>query len=168
MAALRTLFEWVDTFPSSIYIREDLTLFPLLLTIHVVGMCIFAGLVIMMDLRLLGVGNLRTPFTQIQRRLFPWQAVGMAVSATTGLILVYGQPMRYYTNVFWWSKVMMMVLASVNLLAFHFGTYESVYKWDSDTKIPSGARLAAAISLVLWAVVIMSGRLMAYNWFNKT
>lgn len=168
MLALRQLFEWVDTFPSSIYIREDLTLFPLLLTVHVVGMCIFAGLVIMMDLRLLGVGNMRTPFTQVQRRLFPWQMVGMAVSAITGLLLLYGQPMRYYTNVFWWSKVMMMTLATVNALAFHFGTYNSVGKWDSDATMPSGAKLAAAISLVLWAVVIMSGRLMAYNWFNKT
>lgn len=168
MPALRQLFEWVDTFPSSIYIREDLTLFPALLTIHVVGMTIFAGLVIMMDLRLLGVGNMRTPFTQVQRRLFPWQMVGMAISATTGLILLYGQPMRYYGNVYFWMKTMMMVLAAVNALAFHYGTYHSVGKWDSDSTMPFGAKLAAAISLGLWAVVIMAGRLMAYNWFNKT
>jgi hypothetical protein len=168
MLPLRHLFEWVDTFPSSIYIREDLTLFPALLTVHLVGMCIFAGLVIMMDLRLLGVGNLRTPFTQIQRRLFPWQMVGMFVSACTGLILVYGQPMRYYTSVFFWMKTMMMVLAAVNALAFHYGAYHSVGKWDSDATLPFGAKLAAAVSLALWATVIMAGRLMAYNWFNAT
>ena len=168
MLPLRHLFEWVDTFPSSIYIREDLTLFPLLLTVHLVGMTIFAGLVIMMDLRLCGIGNLRTPFTQCQRRLFPWQMVGMTISAITGLILVYGQPMRYYGNVYFWMKTMMMILAAVNALAFHYGTYHSVGKWDSDATLPFGAKLAAAISLALWATVIMSGRLMAYNWFNKT
>lgn len=157
---------WVDTFPSSIYVRESTTLFPLLLTVHVVGMCIFAGLVIMMDLRLLGVGNMRTPFTHVQRRLFPWQVLGMTVSAVTGLILVYGQPMRYYTSVFFWMKTMMMIIASVNALAFHHSIYNSVGKWDSDATLPFGAKLAAVISLALWAAVIMTGRLIAYNWFN--
>ena len=65
-------------------------------------------------------------------------------------------------------KTMMMFLAAVNALAFHYGTYHSVGKWDSDSTMPFGAKLAAAVSLGLWATVIMAGRLMAYNWFNKT
>lgn len=166
MMALRSLFEWVDTFPSSIELRESAVWFPALLTVHVVGMCLFAGLIIMMDLRLLGVGNLRTPFSQVQRRLFPWQVTGMALSAITGAILVYSQPMRYYGNVFFWVKTVMMVLAGVNAMAFHFSTYHSVAKWDADSKMPFGAKMAAVMSLALWAFVIMSGRLIAYNWFN--
>ena len=166
MMLLRHLFEWIDTFPSSIAIREGSVAFPLLLTIHVVSMCLFAGLIIMMDLRLLGVGNLKTPFSQIQRRLFPWQAVGIAVNAITGGILVYGQPMRYYTNVFFWVKMVMMVLAAVNAMAFHYSTYHSVSKWDADSLMPFGAKMAAVISLALWVFVIMAGRLIAYNWFN--
>lgn len=166
MMALRSLFEWVDTFPSSIELRESAVWFPTLLTTHVVGMCLFAGLIIMMDLRLLGVGNLRTPFSQVQRRLFPWQVTGMALSAITGAILVYSQPMRYYGNVFFWVKTVMMVLAGVNAMAFHFSTYHSVAKWDADSKMPFGAKMAAVMSLALWAFVIMSGRLIAYNWFN--
>lgn len=166
MMALRSLFEWVDTFPSSIELRESAVWFPALLTTHVVGMCLFAGLIIMMDLRLLGVGNLRTPFSQVQRRLFPWQVTGMALSAITGAILVYSQPMRYYGNVFFWVKTVMMVLAGVNAMAFHFSTYHSVAKWDADSKMPFGAKMAAVMSLALWAFVIMSGRLIAYNWFN--
>ena len=51
---LRRLFEWVDAFPSSIAIRESQYLYPSILTSHVVSMCLFAGLVLMMDLRLLG------------------------------------------------------------------------------------------------------------------
>src|SRR2546425_931735 len=97
---IRSWFEFVNEFPSSIGIRESIYLYPALLTAHVVGMCVFAGLVIMMDLRLLGVGNNRTPVSQIQSRLFPWQLAGMALSAVTGLVLVYTQPMRFYPNVF--------------------------------------------------------------------
>ena len=166
MTAMRTLFEWVNTFPSSIFLRESFFWFPALLTTHVVGMCLFAGLVIMMDLRLLGVGNLRTPFSQVQRRLFPWQVTGMVISATTGATLLYSQPMRYYDNVYFWVKMTMLVLAGVNAMAFHFSTYLSVVKWDTDVKMPSRAKMAAAVSLALWAFIIVSGRLMAYNWFE--
>lgn len=166
MMALRSLFEWVDTFPSSIELRESIVWFPALLTVHVVSMCLFAGLIIMMDLRLLGVGNMRTPFSQVQRRLFSWQAGGFLVNLATGAILVYSQPMRYYGNIFFWVKSVMIILAGANAAAFHYSTYHSVAKWDAESRMPFGAKLAAVVSLALWAFVIMSGRLIAYNWFN--
>lgn len=162
----RALFEYVNEFPSSIAIRESIYFYPALLTTHVLGMCVFAGLVIMMDLRLLGVGNSRTPMSQVQARLFPWQMVGMSISAATGLLLVYAQPMRFYPNVFFWIKAVMMGVAGVNALAFHFGTYRSIAKWDTAPATPLGARLSGAFSLALWSLVVMSGRLIAYNWFQ--
>src|SRR5712691_291790 len=147
MPALKALFEWVDTFPSSTVIRESGFWFPALLTVHVVSMCLFAGLVIMMDLRLFGIGNMRSPFSDVQRRLFPWQMTGMTVNAITGLVLVYGQPMRYYSNVYFWIKAMMMALAGLNAVGFHLSTYHSVSTWDSKTALPFGAKLAAVVSL---------------------
>jgi cytochrome b subunit of formate dehydrogenase len=163
---IRSVFEWVNEFPSSIAIRESIYFYPAVLTTHVVGMCVFAGLVIMMDLRLLGIGNTGTPISQIQRRLFPWQMVGMTISAVTGLVLVYGQPMRFYPNIFFWIKTVMMLVAGANVMAFHYGAYRQVAKWDNLVKAPLGARLSGAVSIVLWALVIVSGRLIAYNWFQ--
>ena len=163
---LRALFEYVNEFPSSIAIRESIYFYPGLLTTHVIGMCVFAGLVIMMDLRLLGVGSSKTPLSQVQARLFPWQMVGMTISVVTGLMLVYGQPMRFYPNVFFWIKSVMMALAGVNALAFHLGTYRSIGRWDTAATTPLGARLSGAFSLALWSLVVMSGRLIAYNWFQ--
>jgi len=61
---------------------------------------------------------------------------------------------------------MMLTLAGINAVAFHFSTYESVAAWDSKPILPFGAKLAAVVSLALWAAVIACGRLMAYNWFN--
>ena len=166
MMSLRSLFEWVDTFESSIAIRESLVVYPALLTTHIISMCLFAGLIIAMDLRLLGIGNRRTPFSQVQRRLFLGQMIGFTINAITGLALVYGQPMRFYGNIFFWIKSVMMVLAGVNALAFHWTTYHSVAKWDTDPGPPFGAKLAGALSLVLWAFVVVTGRMIAYNWFN--
>jgi hypothetical protein len=164
--SIRSVFEAVDALPSSVAIRESIYGYPALLTAHVIAMCLFAGLVIMMDLRLVGLAYRETPVSQIQRRLFPWQMVGMALSAITGSLLFYGQPLRYYGKVFFWIKVLFMVLAGVNAIAFHFTTYRSVATWDSDRVLPPGARLAGAFSLALWAGVVMTGRLTAYNWLT--
>lgn len=166
MAPLRTLFEWVQAFPTSIAIRESLDLYSWILVSHVVSMCAFGGLVLMMDLRLLGIGNMRTPFSQVYRTLLPWQMFAMACSALTGLLLVYTEPMRFYGNFLFWIKVVLMLLAGVNALAFHRTTYPMVARWDLDSVLPFGARLAGGIGLTLWAAVVISGRLIAYNWFT--
>jgi hypothetical protein len=163
---LRQLFEYFDAFESSIAIRESQYLYPALLTSHVVALIMFAGLILMMDLRLLGVGNMQTPFSQLQRRLFPYQMVGMAFSVVTGLALVYAQPMRFFVNIFFWVKMFMMALAGLNALTFHYLTYNSVSRWDKDPILPPAARLAGALGLALWVGVVVSGRLIAYNWFQ--
>jgi hypothetical protein len=117
-------------------------------------------------LRLLGIGNTRTPFSQLHRALFPWQAAFMTCSTITGVLLVYTEPLRFYSNFLFWIKVILMVMASINALAFHRGTYLGVAKWDVDLMPPLGARLAGAVGLTLWVAVVVAGRLIAYNWFT--
>src|SRR5437667_2692432 len=166
MFGSRPLFEWVDAFPSSVALRESLYGYPALLTAHVLSMCLFAGLVVMMDLRLVGIGNLKTPISQIQKRLFPWQMVGMVGSAITGGLLFWGQPMRYYGKALYWTKIILMILAGINALYFHLTTYKSVKAWDSDPVPPPAARWAGYLGLFLWASVVAFGRLTAYDWFT--
>jgi hypothetical protein len=166
LMTVRDAFEWVDAFATSIALRESTYGYAILLTSHVVSMCLFLGLILMMDLRLAGFGNLRTPVSEIQKRLFPWQMVGLVVTSLSGLLLFYSQPMRYYGKAFFWSKLVLMALAGVNALAFHMTTYRSVGRWNTDRVTPFGARLAGVLSLVLWAGVVALGRLTAYNWFT--
>jgi hypothetical protein len=162
---LRQLAQWVNEFPSSIAIRESQYFSPYLTVSHVVVMAIVAGLVLMMDLRLMGLANMRTPFSELQRRLFPWQMLGMALAGITGLTLAYADPMRFYVNIFFWLKMLVLLLAAMNAMAFHYITYEGVGAWDSAPTTPAAAKLSGAVSVVLWALVIISGRLIPYNWF---
>ena len=166
MEVLRISFEWVQALPSSAAIRESLYGYPYLLTAHVVSMSVFAGLIIMMDLRLLGIGHMRTPFSEVQQGLFPWQMAAFGLTAFTGFALFYGQPMRFYGNIFFWVKNAMTLLAGLNALAFHRTTYDTVDKWDRSARTPFGARLAGLLSVFLWAGVVVSGRMIAYNWFS--
>ena len=163
--SLRSLFEWVDAFPSSIAMRESLYAFPVLLTVHLISLAMFAGLVVMMDLRLLGVAYRGTPFSEVQARLFPWQMVGMAVTSLAGLLLFYAQPMRYFGKVLYWIKMALIVLAGVNALLFHFTTYRSIAKWDTAGP-PLGAKVAGVLSLAMWAGIVAFGRLTAYDWWT--
>ena len=163
--SLRTLFEWVDAFPSSIAMRESIFAFPVLLTVHVVSLVMFAGLVMMMDLRLLGAAYRGTPFSEVQARLFPWQMVGMVVTSLAGLLLFYSQPMRYFGKLLYWIKMGLIVLAGVNAMLFHFTTYRSIAKWDT-TSPPLGAKVAGVLSLAMWACIVAFGRLTAYEWLT--
>ncbi len=151
---------------SSIALRESQYVWPWFTVAHLVSMCLFAGTIVMMDLRLLGVGNMTTPFSQVQKRLFPWQMLGMTLSAITGFALVFGDPMRFYVNVIFWTKMVTIPLAGLNALAFHYITYDSVADWDSKVAPPFGAKLAGALGIALWANVIVAGRLIPYNWFQ--
>ena len=163
--SLRSWFEWMDAFPSSIAMRESLYAFPVLLTLHLISLAMFAGLVVMMDLRLLGVAYRGTPFSEVQPRLFPWQMVGMVVTSIAGLLLFYTQPMRYFGKVLYWIKMALIVLAGVNALLFHFTTYRSVAKWDTAGP-PLGAKVAGVLSLAMWACIVAFGRLTAYDWWT--
>ena len=162
---LRHFAEWVNEIPFERRYPRSQYLSPYLTVSHVVVMAFVAGLVLMMDLRLMGVANMRTPFSELQRRLFPWQMFGMTLAGITGLVLTFADPMRFYGNIFFWLKMLMLVMAALNALAFHYLTYFTVSSWDSAPTTPFAAKLSGGISVVLWALVIVSGRLIPYNWF---
>ena len=61
---------------------------------------------------------------------------------------------------------MLLALAGLNALAFHLTTYRTAGRWDEDPQVTATARLAGAVSLLLWSAIIVSGRLIAYNWFD--
>ncbi len=89
-----------------------------------------------------------------------------SITSLSGFLLFYSQPTRYYGKALFWLKLVLMALAGVNALAFHVTTYRSVARWNTDRITPFGARLAGILSLVLWAGVVVFGRLTAYNWFT--
>src|SRR6266508_2482764 len=126
LMSVRNVVQMVQDSEASTALRESQYVWSLFEVAHVVCMCLFAGLIIMMDLRLLGIGNMQTPFSQLQKRLFPWQMLGMALSALTGLVLVYGDPVRFYSNIFFWMKMSLMTIAGLNAMAFHYIAYFDV------------------------------------------
>ena len=145
---------------------ESLYVWPLLESPHVLSLGLFVGTAVMNDLRLLGWTMREVPVSEITSRLLPWTRIGFAVMLTTGLLLFYSSPVRYYHNIFFRFKVLLLIVAGLNAFVFHRGIHRRVAEWDNDTKLPRAARVAGAVSLIAWALIVVSGRLIAYNWFD--
>lgn len=166
MPSIVPSLEWFEALDWTTAIRESPFGYPMLETSHIASVVAFAGLVIMMDLRLVGVAFTQTPLAQIQRRLFAWQMAGFVPSMATGILLFFVDPLRYYGNAFFWMKLVLLVVAGLNALAFHLKTYQKAERWDEDPHAAGTARLAGVVSLLFWSATIVSGRLIAYNWFK--
>lgn len=166
LGMLLRLFETVQAMPASIAIRESRYVYPVIESTHVLSLCLFLGLVTMMDLRLVSATMRSAPVTAVQRRLFPWQMAGWVLMAVTGVLLVFTEPLRFYDNVFFRVKMVLLALAGTNMAVFHLGVYRRVGEWDSQPVPPVSARVAGALSIVAFSGIVVCGRLIAYNWFK--
>ena len=166
--SLLPLCQWLAATPWSIALHESLYAYLIVLTIHVVTVCLFVGTAVILDLRLLGVTMPRIPVSQVVGGLAPWSIAGFVVMVVSGSLLFYANPVARYQNLFFRTKLVALALAGVNIWMFNHTVYRSVAEWDLDPVPPRGARRAAGLSLVLLAAAIMSGRLIAYNgyWFD--
>lgn len=152
--------------PWSIALRESLFVWPLLESAHVLTLMLFVGTTTMLDLRLLGVSFRRVPASEFTGRLLPWTRVSFGLMAITGLLLFYSSPVRYYQNIFFRVKVVLLVAAGLNIWFFHSRAHRRVQAWDLTWPPPRAARVAAVVSLVAWTGVVVTGRMVAYNWFD--
>lgn len=150
----------------SVALHESLWVWPLLESTHVLTLTLFAGTAMLFDLRLTGRALRSMPAATVYARLLPWTQTGFAIMVTTGLLLFYATPVRNYQNIFFRTKLILMALAGLNVWLFHRGIYRRMHEWGNAPVPPRRARLAGYASLVLWAGVIISGRLIAYNWFD--
>lgn len=164
--SLRPFAEWLDTHAWSTALHESLYMYPITESVHVWGLSLFVGFAILLDLRLLGVAFRRVPVSEVARRLLPWTIGGFVVMIVTGFMLFYAIPIRTYESVWFRIKVIMLILAGINVWVFHGGIWRQVKEWDLTIPTPRKAKIAGAASLVLWAGIIFAGRMIAYNWFD--
>ena len=131
-----------------------------------VSLCLFIGTAVLLDLRLLGMTMPRVAVSEVAAGLLPWTLAGFLVTVCSGALLFYANPAARYQNLFFRTKIATLVLAGVNAWVFHNTVYRRVAEWDLAPVPPRRARVAGGLALVLWAVIIMSGRMIAYDWFD--
>jgi hypothetical protein len=158
--------QWLASTQWSIALHESLYMYPLVESVHVLTLTVFLGTAVMLDLRLLGLTLRKVDMEEVVALLAPWMIGGFVVMMASGAMLFYAIPVRSFQNVFFRFKVIFLVLAGINAWIFHSGIYRTVKKWNLDRVPPKRARMAGLISLVLWAFIVIAGRMIAYNWFD--
>jgi hypothetical protein len=136
-------------------------------SLHTVGVAAFLGLLLVWDLRLIGALFTRVPVTEVWARLISWIVVGAVFMIATGVALFWAKPVYSWGHVVFRIKIAALALALANAAAFHVGIERRVVDWDLAPTPPRAARLAGVISIALWAVIVVAGRLIGYNWFPQ-
>lgn len=158
--------EWIENTPLGVLARESSYGFQILAGLHILGLTVSVGALVWFDLRLLGVSMPRCPVSEVYRRLMPWMFSGFAVMFITGVLLFSGFATRAYGNLYFRLKLVAMVLAGANAWYFHFKTERGIAEWDEGVRPPLPARFAGLVSIVMWAAVILAGRMMSYTMFT--
>jgi hypothetical protein len=158
--------QWLADTNGSTALHESVFMYPFVESVHVWALTVFVGFAAVLDLRLLCCALRRTPVSEVARRLLPWTFAGFVVMVISGAMLFYAIPVRTFQNIFFRVKVVLLILAGVNAWVFHANIWRRVADWDRDAVTPRSARVAGGLSLLLWACIIFSGRMIAYNWFD--
>jgi hypothetical protein len=166
--SLFRFFEWLGNTSWSIAFHESRYVFLLVLMIHVLTLSVFVGTAFMIDLRLLGKTMTAVPVSQVMTRLMPWTEAGFLVMIVTGALLFYAAPVARYENIFFRVKMAALAVAVMNVWLFRRSVYRRVGEWDLDPVPPRRVRMVGALSLLLLALIITAGRMMAYQdyWFG--
>jgi uncharacterized membrane protein len=137
--------------------------FPQVECVHVVAIAAVVGTIFLVDTRLIGVSSTKLSFLHISRRLLPWTWAGFVLAVITGFLMFASNAVAYYENGAFRLKLMLLILAAVNMLYFELVTFRSVGSWESAAKPPFAARLAGVVSMALWCGVIMTGRWIGFS-----
>jgi len=156
-----SLLEWIESTDLSTAIREGALLYPIIGGFHLLGIALFGGMLLVTDLRLLGWAMQRRPVADLVEQSRPWKQLGFVVVVVSGLLLAWAEPQKLYRSPSFWVKMALFALVGVHALVFRAGVYRDPAKLDGATT--SEARLAAILSLLLWAGLIVSGRLIAFD-----
>ena len=163
MPFLQYLAAWLENTPLASFVSQSPWAFPTIETIHVFALVIVVGSIAIVDLRLLSVASRNRSVSQLSNDVLPitWTAFGLA--ALTGALLFSSKATHYLANWPFRLKMALLVLAGLNMLYFHFMTYNTVHKWDDAARAPSAARFAGALSLTFWVGVVVFGRWIGFT-----
>jgi len=145
--------------------RQWLWLYPAVEIVHIAGIGLLFGSIVVLDLRLLGLSR-SIPVRSLARHVLPWTAASFLLIVPSGLMMFTAHASDFIASPVFVLKMCLIMAAGLNAAVFHAIVFPSVGVWDAEEmrKLPPppSARLSAAASLLIWVCVIACGRLLAY------
>ena len=156
------MFEAIEAFPLAVWLRQSVWAYPIVNTLHILGVALLIGSVVALDLRLMGVWR-RVGVTALARVLAPLAITGFGLAACMGVLLFIVRAADYAPLWLFQVKMALLVLALVNAAVFlRTAAWRRLAGPGSDEYVPPHLRVLAALSLFLWLGVMTFGRLVGY------
>jgi hypothetical protein len=162
MSTLAQFSQWISSLDFFTALRESALAYPVIMSLHLTSIAVFGGLILMTDLRLLGLALPKTPVSDVIAQTRLWKRIGFVVMVTCGVLLAGAKLDKYYDNPYFQLKLLFLTLVGVHALVFHRSVYGNASELDRATAIPAIAKAAACLSLVLWIGILSFGRWIAY------
>ncbi len=156
---LLTFFQWCYSTQVGETIRNSTWLFPVIETFHLLGLGVTAGAVLIVDLRLFGVGLTRTPVAQLAAAARPWLIGGVIVMFISGIPLFLAESIKCLYNYAFWVKMTSLFL----VLIFTFTVSRRVIQSGITYDRPGVGKATALVSLLLWFGVAGGGRWIGFS-----
>ncbi len=142
------------------FMREALWAYPVAEVVHITGLALLFGSIVLVDLRLLGLGR-RIPAAALVAFAVPWSIAGFAVAAASGLLMFTAHAAEFLVQPAFMLKMGLILAGGVNAALLHAGPLRALAA-ASDAQPAGRVRAAAAVSIALWLGVVACGRLLAY------
>ena len=159
-AVLQVVEETLRTTPLGAWVRHSQWAWPVLESLHFIGMSVLIGTIGLFDLRLLGFAR-GVPYAALHR-LIPLGIAAYTLNLLTGFCFLSGTPDQYLFNIAFRSKVTFMAVAGLNVVFFYTRVFKRLETLAPDAPPPLGARVAGAVSLTMWIGVMSAGRLLTF------
>jgi len=143
-------------------IKSSIWVFPAIESIHMFGIVTVVGSTSILDLRLMGILSRADSVSSVVGKTLRWASYGFALMLLTGALMFVSEATHCYTNAGFRWKMILLLLAGLNALIFHFTTFRSVKRWERGST-PFAAKFAGAFSILLWFGIVAAGRWIAFT-----
>ena len=157
--SLLPFFQWCYQSAIGETIRESIWLFPVIEAFHLIGLGLTVGAVLMVDLRLLGVGLRQQPVAELAAAVEPWLLGSLTLMITSGTLLFLSEAVKCYYSFPFWVKMTSLFL----VLLFTFTVRRRVTRTGLASDRPLLGQVTALVSLTLWFGVAWGGRWIGFS-----
>lgn len=150
----------IQTTPLATALRTSRVLFGAVAAVHLLGVGLLFGSIAVLDLRLLGLSR-TISVRRLAAHILPWTVLSFILIVPSGLVMFLARAAGLIASRLFAIKMGLIMAATVNAAVFHTGVFRSAAAWDTERMPPPAARLAAALSLIIWSAVLVCGRMLA-------
>jgi hypothetical protein len=159
---LLSFAQWIQATGFFTALRGSAYVYPIVMALHMLGIAFFGGMVLMTDMRLLGWGMRKRSISDVVGQFRVAKRWGLLLIVTCGILMAGSKAEEYYYNAFFRTKLILLAAVVVFELVFYRSVYANPAALDRTPGTPGSAKIAAALSLLLWTSIACCGRGIGY------